>query len=275
MRSVKGLSDDKRKEVFIDKGFPHDREYALIKSSKRNEFDENVPKWIHKENFLCAFTRNELMATFDSTFDDSSHSLTVWKRKYDVKGNYSLDMTRKSIPLLSCVSLNSEIGKEEVSQFFSDACGQAVELVSAAEHQFGNTRAGVKARNDTRTCHIINAATVREVSKKIGINLNPVRFRPNIIVDGLEPWAEFDNLIGKQLVVDTDHNETPITFDICSRTVRCDGIAIDPTKPEETIDLPNLLNKHYPQYGPYLGVYAVVDIPGLLAVGDKLILKDH
>jgi hypothetical protein len=72
---------------------------------------------------------------------------------------------------------------------------------------------------------------------------------------------------------------------ILSTTVRCEGIGIDPLDPNrEKVDIPKLLAKHYPEYGPYLGVYAsleVIDgnvdgngndigIDILLSVGDTL-----
>ena len=66
-------------------------------------------------------------------------------------------------------------------------------------------------------------------------------------------------------------------------TVRCEGVGIDPLDPNrEKVDVPKLLAKHYPEYGPYLGVYAsleVIDGDGnsddigidkLLSVGDTL-----
>jgi MOSC domain-containing protein YiiM len=34
------------------------------------------------------------------------------------------------------------------------------------------------------------------------------------------------------------------------------------------LDIPELLIKHFPEHGPYLGVYAVVDAPGKLSTGD-------
>ena len=85
------------------------------------------------------------------------------------------------------------------------------------------------------------------------IQLNPTRFRPNVVVDGLEPWLEFD-LIGKTIEVvpnqdnddEGDHTKSaPLRFRITSRTVRCAGIGVDPLQPElGIIDVPKLLTKH-------------------------------
>lgn len=149
-------------------------------------------------------------------------------------------------------------------------------------HQFGNTSSGIKNNDgDTRTINIINENTVKEVSKAIygeeaDEYLSSTRFRPNVIVDNLKPWDEFD-LIGKTIeVVPTSKSESPsLRFRIVSRTVRCAGVGVDPLCPElGTIDIPNLLAKHFPQHGPYLGVYAVVEkeqagnCGGKISVGD-------
>lgn len=61
----------------------------------------------------------------------------------------------------------------------------------AGPHQFGNTHLGVKHSQDTQTIHIINARTVEEVSQAIGKPLDPMRFRTNVVLDGLKPWGEF------------------------------------------------------------------------------------
>ena len=293
--AIKGLSGDpiaapsltssNSSPLFLKPGetFPDDRRFALIKAPKKGDFDAEDPKWLHKENFLCAFTAPALMATFDTEYrivpnDDSDgegkkkkRELTIWNRNHQ---------NPRSEHLLGPLDLSSPNDCETISSFFSSACGEPVELVSKASlehtHQFGNTRSGVKARYDTRTVHIVNAATIRQVSEKIGISLDPRRFRPNIVVDGWEPWQEFE-AVGKSIKCynpdDEEDSSNGLVFDVISKTVRCEGISIDPYDKEENqvpLDVPQLLQKHFPEHGPYLGVYAVVREGGSLCEGTCL-----
>ena len=260
---------------------------------------------MYQDNFLCAFTAPELLATLDTEYriqrndsKDTERLLTVWNRK----------LGRSSAPLLGPTDLACASGREDASRFFTELCGRKVHCVVASDldgssnrlsndhkHQFGNTSSGVKNnKGDTRTIHIINENTVRQFSEAVyggvddaddgrssnkGKSLSATRFRPNIIVDGLAPWAEFD-LIGKTIEVvpkKKDHIEDddyPLRFRIVSRTVRCAGVGVDPIRPElGVIDIPNLLVKHFPEHGPYLGVYAVMDDPtgrgGVISLGDS------
>ena len=60
--------------------------------------------------------------------------------------------------------------------------------------------------------------------------------------------------------------------------MRCAGIGVDPLQPElGIIDVPKLLTKHFPQFGPFLGVYAVVDScgGGTICVGDTFRVVDE
>lgn len=201
--------------------------------------------------------------------------------------------------------MGSKLGRDETAEFFTQLCGRRVVCVVANErvsherkdalsnqqqhtHQFGNTSSGVKHNNgDTRTIHIVNENTVRQFSEAIGrhssssskggLRLAPTRFRPNIVVDDLEPWAEFD-LVGKtiELLPASEQRSSAanlLRLRVVSRTVRCAGIGIDPLNPEQgTLDIPKLLTEHFPQYGPYFGVYAVVD--GLSSEGSHIAVGD-
>jgi uncharacterized protein YcbX len=176
--------------------------------------------------------------------------------------------------LLGPVDLATEAGCEDVSTFFSKQSGSDVICTSAATknnknkddhtHQFGNTSSGIKARGDTRTVHIVNAETVKCLSDKIGIPLNPTRFRPNIVLEGMEAWSEFD-LVGQQIQIGDGTK-----LSVIKQTVRCEGINVDPLDPEHVLDIPKLLIQEFPEYGPFFGVYAVIDEPGTIQIGDSV-----
>ena len=322
--AIKGLSGDKLSSVLIPKGgvqtFPDDRRFALLKRKNIDKFDEKDPQWLFKGDFLCAFTAPELLACFHSNYEivedkrnngteDIQRLLTLYNRDDEAISNEVV---------LGPIDLNLQSGRDELASFFSKESKEELVCVTnkqkqqgddddsnnkVQEHtfQFGNTRAGVKNNpgGDTRVVHIVNKSTVREFSDKIGMDLNAMRFRPNIIIDGLEPWKEFD-WIGRTLrVVSSSPSSSSsssssssasggssgstLIIKILSTTVRCEGVGIDPLDPNrEKVDIPKLLAKHYPEYGPYLGVYAsleVIDGDGnsddigidkLLSVGDTL-----
>ena len=275
--AIKGLSGDAFESVQLEHEgdtFPDDRKYALLKYP--DKFDPMKPQWLHKENFLCAFTNPQLMAKYKSKYEilPSSSStknkniLTIWKKD----SNFGF----KSNQLPDCqVDLETQLGREKLAQYFSEESQQSLTCVCSStgekKHQFGNTSSGVKARNDTRTIHIINAATVRQVSSVLGIPLRPERFRPNIIIDGCEPWSEFDWVDSTIFI---NNNNENVQMDVIRTTVRCAGVSIDPDtytgNKEDEVDIPTLLQKHFPQYGPYLGVYAILKSPGTISIGDSI-----
>jgi uncharacterized protein len=98
--------------------------------------------------------------------------------------------------------------------------------------------------------------------------LNPTRFRPNIVLQSDAPaWSEF-GWIGRTLESSSESNT--LKLKVVSKTVRCKGVSVDPLDPETVLDIPKLLMRHFPEHGPYFGVYCVVEAEGRLSIGDKL-----
>lgn len=178
------------------------------------------------------------------------------------------------------------------------------ELGATHTHQFGNTSSGYKQRGDTRTVHIVTQQTVDALSsaaeaeavaaadmaddggssRKPFLRLRPNRFRPNIVVDGgpsLAPFEEFQ-WIGKRIKVirkaaagSRDVEPSGLELSVIAKTVRCRGVSVDPEDGQgdgaaAALDVPDLLVRHFPEHGPYLGVYAVVEGPGVISLGDEL-----
>ena len=310
--AIKGLSGDQLESMRIPQGgvhtFADDRRYALLKNKNRDKFDEKNPEWLHEENFLCAFSAPELMASFQSNYeivescdeendgDDSTSNeriqrlLTLYRRSGE-------DGAASRKPILGPIDLNVQSGRDELASFFSYESNEDLVCVTKEADgkvntfQFGNTSAGVKNNHagDTRTVHLVNRATIRQFSDKIGLDLNPMRFRPNIIIDGLDPWEEF-NWVGRKFRVvsegnshdDASNSDTTIIMKVLTKTVRCEGIGIDPLDPSTgKLDIPKLLKDNYPEHGPYLGIYASLEVIDgdnrnnsgngkLLSVGDTL-----
>ena len=258
--AVKGLERDELPSVLLsaNEGFPSDRLWAL-------HFDDAKPveagEWLHKSNFLCVFTATELLAGFDTSFDDATATLRVWRRSAQQAG-----ATREGDELLAA-RLDEEEGRAAAATFFSDACGRGCSVVTAgAAHQFGNTGSGLKASGDLRTVHLVNENTVAALSEACGVALHSDRFRPNLIVGGALPaWEEF-RWVGREVKLGE------ATLRVISRTVRCEGINADARHGsfKADVDIPGLLDKHFPEHGPYLGVYCQVVEGGRVSVGDAV-----
>src|SRR5210317_2074215 len=69
--AVKGLSGDSIDSVIIQEGdgtFEDDRRFALLYDDRTEYFKKDNPEWLHKANFLCAFTAPELLATLRTEY---------------------------------------------------------------------------------------------------------------------------------------------------------------------------------------------------------------
>ena len=169
--AVKGLERDELPSVLLsaNEGFPSDRRWAL-RFDDAKPFDATQPEWLHKSNFLCAFTATELLAGFVTTFDDATATLHVWRRSalqyYTREGDL---LGEEPGDELLVARLDEEQGRAAAASFFSDACGRGCSVVTAgASHQFGNTGSGLKASGDIRTVHLVNENTVAALSEACG-----------------------------------------------------------------------------------------------------------
>ena len=280
---VKGFSGESLNSVTIgpsetfqdDRRFAHMKDTTITTSStttaaaaaaesndnnnNNNKFDPENPIWLHKENFLCSFSDPVLLSQYTVSFDSDSQILNLHDR-----------VTKEQ--LLGPIDFSTVTGRQKFANYFSNQINIPLNCVTAAtakNHQFGNTSSSWKKNRDTRTIHIINRATVRELSDSIGIDLNPTRFRPNIIIDGPDPWSEWDWI--DKCIQFGSSSSSSAQLEVISKTVRCDGVSVDPLEyPNNVLDIPSLMMKHFPEQGPYLGVYAIVKKGGTITLGDDI-----
>lgn len=237
---VKGLSAERLEFVAVEAGqtIPFDRAYAIENGPGR--FDPDQPRHLPKINFLMLM-RDERLATLVSRFDADSETLSLLRDGKQVARG----------------QLTTPIGRSLIEQFLA-AYMQAElrgrpKIVSAAGHSFSDVSA--------KCVHIVNLASVREVERHVGRPVDPLRFRANLYIDGLEPWVEL-GWLDKAVAVGAAQ------LKVFMRTQRCAATNVDPANGTRDMAIPAALQRGWGHMD--FGIYAKVASSGLIATGDAV-----
>ena len=76
---------------------------------------------------------------------------------------------------------------------------------------------------------LINLASVAALGDVMGASIDPLRFRGNLHVEGIEPWAELD-LVGQVLTT-----RSGVRLKVTKRIQRCAATEVDPRWPSATL----------------------------------------
>jgi len=107
----------------------------------------------------------------------------------------------------------------------------------------------------------ININTVKAISEALGEELDPLRFRGNLLVDGIPAWQEF-SWMGKRIKL----GETEL--EISSPIKRCPTPGVNPATGERDINVTQGIQDHFGHI--YCGIYANVVKAGDISTGDKV-----
>ncbi len=108
---------------------------------------------------------------------------------------------------------------------------------------------------------IINGETVRVISSAMGKEMDPLRYRGNLILDGFPAWEEFA-LMGKRIRIGGAE------FEVMRPIARCPTPGVDPKTGDRDIPFESLMPE---QFGhSYCGMYAVVTRSGAISVLDEI-----
>ena len=240
---VKGLSAEVLSETALAEGetLPCDRIYAIENGVGR--FDPENPRHLPKINFLMLM-RNERLATLETRFDETTHVLTVLRQGRQVARG----------------ALKERLGRQMVEQFLGaymkDALRGPPRIVSAPGHQFSDVPA--------KWLHIVNLASVRDLERVMTRPLHPLRFRPNVLVDGIAAWVEL-GWVGRTIAIGVTRLE------IVARCQRCEATNVDPVTAVRDTGIPAALQRTWSHTD--FGVYAKVVVGGTVRTGDALILE--
>ncbi len=91
------------------------------------------------------------------------------------------------------------------------------------------------------------------------------RFRPNFLLQGCDPHQE-DGWIGQRVAIGDE-----LVLRVVAPDPRCAITTLDPDTGTPDLDTPAAILSYRPSAGPaYFGVYATVEQPGKVALGDSL-----
>lgn len=236
---VKGLTPESLSSVVLTpfETLPFDRAYAI--ENGPGPFDPAKPAHLPKIHFVMLM-KNEELAKLRAEFDDTTHIL-----KLSSNGS-----------LLAAGDLRTETGRTLIESIIAETMTTGLRgrprIVSSPGHSFSDVAA--------KCVHIVNLASVRALETMLGKETDPRRFRPNLVIDGLEPWSELE-MVGKRLKAGA------AVLEIFKRTERCAATNVDPQTGVRDLKIPSFLSKTVGHAD--FGVYARVIEGGRIAPGDE------
>ena len=118
------------------------------------------------------------------------------------------------------------------------------------------------ADNGEAQVAILNRASLRALSERVGQDLVETRFRGNVIVDNIPPWGEFD-WVGKGITIGE------VAFDVTERIERCRATEATPATGLRDANTLRALEDGWGHRA--FGVYATVATSGRVQIGDTVI----
>ncbi len=234
---IKGLTPEPLQSVELSPGqtLPFDRAYAIENGPGR--FDPQAPRHLPKITFLMLM-RDERLATLRAKFDDTTQTLTIFRDgKQVARGQLATPLGRQLIEQFIAAYMKTELRG-------------APRIVHADGHSFSDVSA--------KCVHIVNLASAQEIGRTLGRPVDPLRFRANLYLEGVEPWAEF-NWLDKEISVG------PARLKVFARTQRCDATNVDPSTGARDMAIPAHLLRTWGHQD--VGIYAKVLEGGNIAVG--------
>lgn len=252
---IKGLTPQEMSEVILTEGhgIKGDRALALLFADRI--LSPHVPPehqpWTSKKN-LAVQNDWPLLAALECHYEPQNSILTV---------------KHQGVAVLE-TETKTAAGRDRTSTFFT-AYLNTIQPTKEAKHpdraalQLIGDSSGETRYPDREPVHIslLSQATLDELTQKADRPIDARRFRPNIVLDGIPAWTEFE-LVGKQLQLGAGRVE------ITARIGRCVNIEVNPETGDRDIPLLSLLQQEFGH--AQTGVLAKIVSGGKVKVGDIL-----
>lgn len=240
---VKGLSPERlqRADLPTDGFFPGDRLFAI--ENGPSGFDPAEPVHQPKIKYLMLM-RNESLARLRSRYDDASGDLVIQEGGREVLR----------------AATTTDDGRAAITRFFEgfmpdELRGPPKLLTAPSTYRFMDSRSGFLS--------IINLASLSDLEGRLGRPVDPLRFRGNLMVSGLAPWAE-NELVGRDI-----DGPNGVKLQVIKRIERCAATNVDPETAARDMQIPKALMQNYGHVD--CGIYCRIVAGGTLREGDALV----
>ncbi|CAN7579242.1 MOSC domain-containing protein [Phenylobacterium sp. LjRoot225] len=236
---VKGFTPEPLPDVALapGEGFPFDRLWAV--ENGPSGFDPAAPAFIPKQKFtvLASLPRVAAATTCydeaDGVLYASADGLTPFAGRLDsAEGRAGF-----------AAWLGELLGEE--------ARGPLQVVQAPGEHRFTDHPQGQVS--------LVNLASVRDLSERLGVEINPLRFRANLYVEGWPAWVEND-WVGEALKLGG------AAAQVFKPIVRCAATHVNLKTAQRDLEITKALFDNYGHM--YCGVYLQVTTAGRIAPGD-------
>jgi len=254
---VKGLTPEPLDRVALEAGhaFPADRLFALAKPSGAYDAENFIP--LSKREYFVLMNTDRLAGLATS---------------YDLE-NRTMLVTVQGHPVLEA-DFGTADGRAEFVELYARVADlpDGVRPVLAEQPGYNFTDNANDGPRMMNTISLINRASIRDLEQRIGRVLDPLRFRANVYLEGLEPWVE-RQWIGRELQLGGTGGSGGVTVRVVEETERCAATEVDPTTARRDVPVVRLLHENYGH--EIMGVFAEVLSDGELAVGDTLSVRQE
>jgi uncharacterized protein len=246
---VKGLTPEQLSEAKLETGryFPNDRRWAV--EAGPSGFDPEKPGHVSKQKFTV-LARFPGLARLRTRLDDATNTFHIGDQSgFGIEAR--LDTAEGRTALANF--LRAYVG-EDATGDFRVFDGEASPTERGIGHRFTDHPQGYVS--------IINLASVRALGWAAGVDVDPLRFRANIYIDGLPAWAEDAWPAGMDLRLGGAE------LSLFKPIVRCIATHVNLDTGTRDLDTVPLLKQHFGR--DTLGTYFSVAKGATIRPGDEL-----
>jgi uncharacterized protein YcbX len=244
---VKGLTPEPLASATLTPGrcIPWDRAFALAQGDAA--LNPANPGWISKSNFMCLL-RNASIALLQTRFDEAASQLTITApNSQAITANPLTPDGRAALTAYRTAYLGAEsrpgpLGQHPAFHYF--------EAHSFCDHK-------------TQVLSLIGLGSLRALEAAAGAPRDKRRFRANIYIEEIAPWAEF-SWLGQTLQIGD------ATLRVHERIDRCAATTVNPDTAIRDAHPVRELRENFGHID--LGIFAEVITKGTIRPGDTITL---